>query len=209
MTGEIKISVRAYANQLHVDEKAVRKAISDGKIKKGYDVKTKKITASVATKEWGFLHKNPKPQRGVSKAKVIDKLKKKNTSKDRGDNKKNQEENQDNPEILNTDLGYLELISKIKLHPDLQYSEVVRRKEILSAATDRMKLEEMNGSLVRKDEVNKALYAIGDQLKKAILNLPNRITGDIRNAANETEARTLFDIELNQLLTNISALALP
>lgn len=203
MKGEVKISIRAYAKQIHVDEKAVRKAIEEGKIKKGFDKRTKKIIASIANNEWGFLHKNPKPQRGVSKAKVVEKLNKKNGG-DSGEN--NQSEKDD---FLDDDNSYHDLISKIKLNANLPYSEIVRRKEILAAANDRMKLEELNGLLVRKDEVNKALRAAGDQLKKELLNLPNRITEDIRTASNKVEAINIFTIELNQVLQNIASLGLP
>ncbi len=202
MTGEIKISIRAYAKQLNVDEKAVRKAIEKGKIKKGYDKRARKIIASHANKEWGFIHKNPKPQRGVSKAKVVEKLNKKNASQPGEDKPKEND-------FLDDDNTYHDLISKIKLNANLPYSEIVRRKEILAAANDRMKLEELNGLLVRKDEVNKALRAAGDQLKKELLNLPNRITEDIRTASNKVEAINIFTIELNQVLQNIASLGLP
>lgn len=208
--GEIKLSVRAYAKRIGVDESAVRKAIGnkDGgrgkKIIKGYDPKTKKIIPSIADKEWGFLHKNPKPQRGLSKAKVADKLNKKKLSK-QADNDDKPEEN---PEINDTDFNYEDLIKEIKIHPHLAYSEALRRKEIINIANDRMKLEEANGMLVRKDDVNKALYAIGDQLKKELLNLPNRITEDIRTANNKVEAMNIFTIELNQVLTQIASIGL-
>jgi hypothetical protein len=206
MTKEIQISIRAYAKQLNVDESAVRKAIKDGKIKGGHVKKTGKIIASVATKEWGFIHNHPKPQRGVSAAKAAEKMNKKklekNVDSDAGNTKKK-------PDFDDKDYTYQELIEKIKIHPDLQYSETLRRKEILAIASERMKLEEANGLLVKKVDVNKALFAVGDQIKKELLNLPNRITEDIRTADTKVEAINIFNMELNQVLTQISALALP
>jgi hypothetical protein len=209
MLGEVKISIRAYAKQIHVDEKAVRKAIGEGKIKKGFDKKTKKITASIANKEWGFQHFTPKPQRGVSSAKVAEKLQRKDVEKKSNIKSVTPGSSEEIPEILDIDFSYQELISKIKIHPELQYSEAIRRKEILAIANDRMKLEEANGLLLRKDDINKALYAVGDQLKKELLNLPNRITEDIRSAPTKVEAMNIFNLELNQVLTAISNLALP
>jgi hypothetical protein len=199
MTNEIKISIRAYAKQLHVDEKAVRKAIADGKIKKGFDKKTKKVIASIANKEWGFIHEVPKAQRGVSKAKVADKLnKKKAINKD-----DKSEENSDPDE---KDFSYTELIKEIKISPTLQYQEAIRRKEILAIAREKMELEELQGNLVRKADVEKALYAIGDQLKKSLLNIPARCMDDIIASPNKVEANNILTLEINQVLQSISQL---
>lgn len=205
MVNEIKISIRAYANSLKVDEKAVREAIKGGKIKNGYDIKTKKITASLADKEWGFVHKNPKPQRGVSKAKVVEKIGskaiEKKTKESLGSDKK-----EDNPEDFDTEnFTYSDLIERIKIHPSLTYSESVRRKEILGIALDKMKLEELQSLLVRKEDVDKALFAIGVELKKKLMNIAARCISDIRAAQNDIDATNILNFELQLVLTNIPA----
>lgn len=194
MKGEIQISIRAYARQLKIDEKAVRKAIDEGKIKRGFVKKTGKILASVADKEWGFVHKTPKPQRGLSKAKVAEKLKDNNDKPN----------SPDQPESQDEDFSYTDLLKLVKISPTLQYSEAIRRKEILAIAMDKMKIEEMQGLLVRRADVDKSLFAVADQLKKSLQNVPNRIIDDIIAAPNKVEAINILTAEINSVLKTFS-----
>ena len=213
MTNEIKISIRAYAKQLQVDESAVRGAIEDGKIKKGvvyvyrvFNGKRKrvpKIIASVATKEWGFVHQNPKPGPGLSHKAVADKLeKKKPDEKNTGINKIDGDLN----DLQEKNYSYNELIEAIKIHPALTYQEAIRRQSILQIAREKMELEEMQGTLVRKDTVEKLLFAIGDELKKKLLSIPARCLDDIRAAENKVLATNVLTFEINQVLDSIASL---
>lgn len=205
---ELQLSVRAYAKTLQVDEKAVRKAIEEGKIKKGYNKKIKKIIPSKADEEWGSLHKVAKPQRGVSKAKVAEKLElkktvekeKKATLKTNNDAKPPKGES-----ITEKSYSYSELIDSILITPDLEYSEAIRRKEILGIAGERMKLEEQQGILLRKTDVDKNLFAIGDMLKKGLLNIPNRCIDDIMAAPNKIEASNILIMEITTVLNQFSS----
>lgn len=200
MTGEIQISVRAYAKSIGVDESAVRKAIREGKINKGFIKSTKKIKPSIANKEWGFQHQQPRAQRGVSAAKAAEKMEQKALEKP---TKKSQKPFE-NEEITGKDLTYSELIEKIRIDPNLAYSEAVRRKEILNIAKEKMNLEEQQGTLVRRSDVDKALYAKGDELKKDLLNLPARIIDEMLSAPNKVEATNIFLLELNEILNKHS-----
>ncbi|MFL5742683.1 MAG: hypothetical protein ACJ75B_20850 [Flavisolibacter sp.] len=195
---ETPISVLAYAKLLQVDEKAVRKAIADGKIKKGYNKTKKKIIPSKADDEWGNVHKVPRPQRGVSKLKAAGKLEKQLSANGEVGlsalNKIGQEESFD----------YNELIDGIKLNPNLPYSEALRRKEILSIAHQRMQLELQQGILVKKADVDKALFAIGDMMKKALLNIPYRCIDDILAAANKIDAATILTMEIQSVLNHFA-----
>ena len=79
----LKISVRAYAATLGVDDKTIRKAIASGKIKKGVsyvtqvrkgiDVKVPVINKMLADAEYGHLHLGGEIKPGQK----IDKLRKK------------------------------------------------------------------------------------------------------------------------------------
>jgi hypothetical protein len=209
MNQEVKISIRAYAKQLNIDESAVRSAIKDGKIRKGVVViqrtvngKRKKvpmIIATVATKEWGFVHQHPRPQRGLSAHKVADKLEKKS-------NPGNSNNSEDPDDADTKEYSYSELIKEIKITPRLSYKEALLRKEILSTAREKMELEEKQGVLVKKADVDKALFAIGDELKKKLLSIPARCIQDIRAASNEVEANNILTIEITQSLHSISQL---
>jgi hypothetical protein len=203
-TKETPISIRAYAAQLNVNEKAVRKAIQEGKIKKGVQKSSGKILASKADQEWGYIHKVPKPGRGLSKAKVAEKLDaipvippKENLVKPiKTENKR--EETGENQEGMN--YSYTDLINSIHIYPELTYSEAIRRKEILGIAAERMKLEEQQGILVRKADVEKSLFAIGDTLKKSLLNIPARCIDDIMAAPNKIDASTILIMEIQSVL---------
>lgn len=210
MTKEVRISLRAYAKQLQVDESAIRSAIDAGKIKDGVEYyfktvngkkkKTPRIIPSIATKEWGFQHLTPKKQRGVSAMRAAEKLDKKSSLKktDISDEKL-----KDQSESVEKEYTYSELIDKIKITPDLKYSEAILRKEILATAREKMDLEEKQGILVRKAEVDKSLFAIGDELKKKLQSIPARCIPDIRSASNDTEATNILIFEINQALHSI------
>lgn len=206
--GEIQISIREYAKKIGVDEAAVRAAIVDGKIKKGvvshYRIVkgkkklVKKILASIATKEWGFIHETPRPQRGLSKAKVADKLAKKQSEKKddiHGESNDSEEK----------DYSYSQLIKETLITPQLTYQEAVRRKEILAIAKEKMELEEMQGILIKKADVDKALFTVGVEFKKALFNIPPRVINDIRAASTDVEASNILITELQMTLTHIPA----
>lgn len=213
MSSEIKISIRAYAKQLHVDESAVRSAITNGKIKKGvvyvFKVlngkrkKVPKIIASIATKEWGFVHESPKPQRGLSAARVADKLDLKNPPAKKTDSARKLEEEE---RFEEKDFTYSELIKEIKITPTLRYNEAIRRRAVLEIAREKMELEEKQGMLVRKGDVDKALFAIGDELKKKLLSIPARCLDEIRSASNKVLATNILIFEINQVLDSIASL---
>lgn len=196
---------------MNVDEKAVRQAIAQGKIKKGVDKKTGKIKPSIAIAEWGHLHETPKPQRGVSKAKAAQKMEtkkaqeqkplpeKKITIAKKEKEKKSSEEFPDEK-----DFSYEELIRCINIYPDLTYGEAIRRKEILNIASERMNLEQQQNLLVRKAEVEKALFAVGDMLKKSMFNIVARCIDDIMTAPNKVEAGNILTLEIASVFKQFS-----
>jgi hypothetical protein len=183
MKGEIPLSVRAYAKLLKVDEKAIRKAIETGKIKKGFNKQIKKIIPSIADKEYGNAAKVVKPKAGISKNVVAKKLDK-NTSTTLPKDKLPE----DLPDIDEADID------------GLPYSEALRRREITALKLDTLKLQEQEKVLIKKDIIDKVLYDHGSNFKKALLNIPSRVISDVRAAPNETEAIAILDLELNNVL---------
>lgn len=208
MTHETPISIRAYAKLLNVDEKAVRKAIDEGKIKKGFSKKIKKILPSKADVEWGNLHKVIKPQRGVSKAKVVEKLEKQASKKPDETSIEIQKTQPTKPKpdqnSEETDFSYEDLIAAIKLHPNTTYSEALRKNEILKIAEARMNLEEQRGMLVRKSDVEKSLFALGDMLKKSMFNIIPRCIDDIISAPNKVEAGNILSVEITAVFNSFA-----
>jgi hypothetical protein len=211
-----KISIRAYADHLGVDDKTIRKAIQSGKIKKGVSYKTQirkgidvqvpEINLEVADKEYGNLHKNDKVKPGQSKAKLIEKV----DGQDRGKrDKKNKEKSlqksadADYDEDDNMDIND-EIISSMVISKKMSYGEASRRREIIQLALDKKKLQELEGMLVRRDEIEKVLFSIGSELKKSLFNIPARITADVRAADNDVLAQSIITIELTQILNEFS-----
>lgn len=200
MRQENKVSIRAYARSLNVDDKAVRKAIDAGLIKKGYDATLKKIIPAKADKEWGFQHKVVKPRAGVSRAKAIEKMEQQKPSAPQQPTAtKTDPESEDIDKIL----------SDIKITSSMSAADAMKYREIIGVALDKKKLEEQEAILVRRDKVEKALFAVGNELKKALFNMPQRIVRDIMSCPNEVEAINIFNEELTILLNNYANLKLP
>ncbi len=208
------VSKNAYAKYLGVNEKAIRNAVNEGKIKKGWDADRQKIIKHIADKEYGFLHQVPKAGPGVSKAKLADKISpikkpdkvakvRKNEGESSDENlevRTSEEEGGDEAEKLDlTRLGADDL-QKLLIHPDMSYKEALTASIIIEAATKKRKLEELDDTLVRRDIVEKALFAFGSNLKKALMAIPARVTDDMMSAANKVEAINVLNEELTRVL---------
>src|SRR4051812_4181689 len=117
MVEEVKISVRAYAKELCVNESAIRRAIREGKINRGYDKLTKKIIRSIANKEYGNLKEIQTPQRGISKQRFAEKLNR--SARLKG------VEDIDSPGPFD----YSKLIDGISINATMDYKEIIQRRE--------------------------------------------------------------------------------
>jgi hypothetical protein len=206
---EVKISIRAYAAQINVDEKSIRKAISEGKIVKGYDAVAKKIIPRLANKEYGFKHVVPKSSPGISKVKLAEKL-------DTAIAKKQVTRNKVSPQTISNKAEALQalilnseedLISSIKITPDLAYAEATRLSMIMQLLLDKKKLEEMEDKLIRKEIVEKQLFAFGNELKKGLQAIPSRVADDILAAPNKVEVVNILSEEINNVLNAFARFA--
>ncbi len=212
MTNEvITISIRAYADTLKISDKAVRNAIKDGVIKKGvtYSTKMRKgveievpgIIQKIADKEFGFKHKTGKIMPGQNKVNKIVEQEKEPDKKSKEKSKTSPHDDADN-ENEPADLTEEDeaLISSMKVTASLKYAEATRRREIIALVMDKRKLQQLEGSLIRKEDVEKVLFLVGVDLKKALLNLPARITPAILGAVNEVESQNIITIEITNIL---------
>lgn len=219
------LSKNAYALYLGINEKAVRNAVAQGKIKKGFDTDKQKIIKHVADKEFGHLHKVVKPRAGVSKDKMAERLKseespKKNTQnsdksevktvalniskKSEGNIKKSELEHDNDDDfefLLDEGLTIEELIKKLTITSEMSYAEATRRREVIQLAVDRNKLEEQQGTLLRKSEMEKVLFSFGAQIKKSLLSIPSRVADDILHLESKVEIINILTTEINEMLT--------
>lgn len=242
------LSKNAYAKYLGIDEKAVRKAIESGKIKKGFDLVKKKIIKHLADKEFGFLHQLNRPKAGVSKQQTADSLKSEKKSElsvakksevrspkseveevdlDDGivavpdSNKRpkikkppaikqlNREPEDDEdlqiPNLVFNPRATDETVADlIQVTPYMEYKEALTKREIIGLALDKVKLQEQNKTLVRKDQVDAALYAFGAEIKKNILSIPQRCADELLHAESKVDVINILMKELNQALSALS-----
>lgn len=214
------LSKNAYAKYLGVNEKAIRNAVADGKIKKGWDVDRQKIIKHLADKEYGFLHVIPKVGPGVSQAKVIEKIqseekpdkvaKVRTESQLSSDVKKEirkSEQSLATAGILSAaelkDISKMEtsdLLKLLEISADMDYKAALTANIIIDAALKKKKLEEMEDVLVRRLVVESALYSFGSALKKDLLAIPSRVTDDIMLSANKVEGMTILLQEITAVL---------
>lgn len=217
----VTISIRKYAQKLNVDDKSVRNAIANGKIKKGVKyvpqvvkgkvVQVPQIIEAIADREYGDTKKVVKPAAGVSKAKVAEKLQKQKTQ-----NQKNKQETKsvspqddfasDEPPIDLENLSYEELLKKINIHDQLPYNEIIKRRELLGAVLDKLKTQKELGILVEKEVIDKKLFDIGNRLKTNLQNIPNRVVALIRSSPNDVDGSNILMEEINQVLEEIATL---
>lgn len=222
------MSKNAYAIYLGVSEKAIRNAVADGKIKKGWDADKQKIIKHLADKEYGFLHQAPKAGPGISKATLVkkltsekkhDKLSKTRTEfgvendKSERPNKIDQKSddladgNDDLTSEQIADISKLETSELLKLLPitaKMSYKDALTANEIIEAALKKKKLEELEDILIRRTVVESTLFAFGSQLRKALLAIPGRVTDDMITAANKVEALNVLTEELTNVLDQYS-----
>jgi len=211
MTMEVtKISVRAYAESLRISDKTVRNAIADGKIKKGVSYKIQmrngqevdvpEILKEIADKEWGFIYQTDKVKPGQNSVKIIEKQavsKQPNETKVQSDDLP--VDGDFNDEIDS------ELISTLSITKNMSFREATRRREVIAAALDKLKLQELESTLVKKSEVEKTLFAFGDEMKKELLNIPARCIDDIMAAKNKVEGINMLTVEIENVLNKLTS----
>jgi hypothetical protein len=164
------ISIREYARRRGCSDTSVHKAIREGKIVNGRVVDKDgkpKINPAIADVEWQSNH-NPAYERKTKRG----------------------------TQVFNADAG--------DLAPQQTGSDgqAVRNEQTLAAAKRaqavyKAKLSELEfkkkaGQLVNKDEVYKALFAAGQELRQSIMAIPDRTIDNILAARSRNEAHNLL-----------------
>lgn len=105
---------------------------------------------------------------------------------------------------FNPNASLQDVIKLIQVTPYLSYADALTKREIVGLAMDKIKLEELDGLLVRKTEVERNLFTIGDRLKKALLAIPVRCADELLNATNNVEAVNIMTEEINLVLNTFA-----
>lgn len=201
------LSYRAFAATINVDESAVRRAIREGKFCKGVNIIAKKIDTDLAYADsWVIKASVIKPQSGVSRKKAIEKLDAVNeqpsaTAKQTiADTEHTKAFKQQLEDKINTAKAEGVLIADLRVFADTPMAEAMRINELFSAEMARLKLEELEKTLVKKSEVEKVLFAFGSQLKKAIQKLPENVVDNVMAAENKVAAIHIMKVAINEIL---------
>jgi hypothetical protein len=104
--------------------------------------------------------------------------------------------------FLDENVSTEELLARLKLTPGMKASEAMRINLIIDAAVNKKKLEETEGKLVSREKVEKAFFAIGVELKKALFNMPQKVVRRIKDTGTEVEGIAILADAITQILSD-------
>lgn len=150
---------------------AIKKAVDEGRISKGWDPVQKKIIPELADKEYGLFH------RKTNISKIL----------------------QDNEEL--TGRQQIPGTKKtLQLNEDSTTPEAKRVGAIISTQLLALELQEKKGVLVKKDAVYKELFAYGQQIRTSIQSIPDRVIDNILASKSRAEAHNILTNALQETL---------
>ena len=86
---------------------------------------------------------------------------------------------------------------------DIDYAEARRRNELAKAKLGELQLAELQGELVRADEIAKAAYNKGKMIKDSLLNIPDRIAPIVAAESNLDLVHKSLTLEIRQTIQDI------
>ncbi len=183
------ISQRAYALQRGCSHKAVQKAIATGKIVKGLvkDGAHFKVLPEIADAEWAAAldpNRVRKLSGGQTSAEMLGvKLEPKEPPPLKPPPDIDPEEQETGPAVAGNSLA-----------------DIRKKQAQVNLHLKAMELKVKNGQLVDKLQVHQALYAVGQEVKAAILAVPDRTIDLILAAGSRNEAHTMLTTALTTAL---------
>ena len=185
-----RISQREYARRLGISNELVSRAVKCGQIKKGWDKEAAKIIVEHANVEWGAMYLKTDVNKILKQPIGEDDAPE--ASHGAGEHAFEHAE----VETSNTD--------NLRLHDGTSFAEAKRIREIVEAQLASLELKEKKGDLVRKENVYKELFSFGQQLRVALLAIPDRNIDLILSASNRAEAHQLLTGEIHGVLEEIT-----
>lgn len=197
-----KVSQREYARRLGVSNEAVRKAVIDGRITKGWDKKEGKIIVEKANEEWGNIHIQVAKEGAHSQNEAIARVQALTYQQQPTKPAKPRFEDPEDTEI--TAFGELEQYNSLRVASDAQFAEALRVEKIAKARQEIIKLQELTGSLVNKTEVYKQLFGFGQSVRQAVLAVPDRCIDEVIAQTTRAEAHQILIKYLHEALEKIT-----
>lgn len=84
------------------------------------------------------------------------------------------------------------------------YSMARASKETYAAKTAQVKYEKLTGSLLERDDVERAAKIVGGNLRNSLLNLPNKLAPIVAAETDVIKVKHLLDQEIKSLLKALS-----
>lgn len=193
------LSVSGYAKKRDCDEKAVRKAIESGKIKKGAIKQPNgsyKIDEDIANAEW-IKNFNPDKYRSP---KLLDGLGKAKREKDKA------EANAISKELVKQKVILPANEEDEPIEDDQGLVEATRHYKILQVRELQISIAEKQKSLVRADLVYKQLFGLGQEIRAALDSFPDRVVDAVMAAESRTEGYKILKTEIIQIQSRLSKL---
>ena len=205
------LSGRQVAELLNINESALRRAWRESKYTEsdGYDPISKKFKWPMFSECAYAQSVGPiKAKRGVSRAKAIEKLNaaESNSKKGvKGTSKQDSTSNTVDVSSIDVDNATAEqILSNIKITEKTDMKEAMRLREVFGALLDKNKLQEQERILVKRADVEKALFDYGMEIKKALITIPERVTADMRAAPTDVDALNILKLEIINVLSIFS-----
>lgn len=200
-----RMSQSDYAKHLDISKEAVRKAIAAGKIKKGWDAKTKKIIVEKANEEWGNIHLEKKLISQEAEAAAIKRVREFAPPTPQAEPTKQRpakpEDVLDNNEF--DDMPDEKFVSVV-ITDQTSLPISVRIEAAAKAKLKQIEVRRTLEELVDKKEVYKVLFAIGQGVRQAVLAVPDRSIDEVLAAPNRAEAHQRLTSALHEALTKLS-----
>lgn len=201
------VSIREFSRMVGVSDTAVRKAIAAGYIVNGViglDTKRPKIDVAVASAEWGKPVVND-PEPGPQKP-AVPPIPKRAPKRDPKPSVVPTEDDDDEDSDDDDIEGLVEGAGAdpANLGDLTSMVEAKRVEAVLKAKKLKIQIAEMEGSLVNKEAVYKKLFDKGQQVRAAIMSIPDRITANLLACKSVVEANNLLTDELMNALEKLS-----
>jgi phage terminase Nu1 subunit (DNA packaging protein) len=185
-----RISQREYARRLGISNELVSRAVKNGHIKKGWDKEAGKIIVEHANVEWGAMYMKTDVTQVLAQP-VADE-----PDNEQGEADYVEDQGGGVPQEVNN--------NNLKLTERTSFAEAKRVREIIEAQLAALELKEKKGELVSKAQVEKQLFAFGQQIRVSILIIPDRIIDNLLAATNRAEAHKILTDELHAALETLA-----
>lgn len=189
------IAVSAFARMVHVDESTVREYIRSGRFSakavKPNEKGINKMVGSVALREWkafgGGLEKasklQPKPKPGNPKKEP--EKSGLNSGESEGKAPEEDEEGESEPGVPN--------INKSKA-----------RTEFYKSQSAELEYKELLGDLIRKKDVEEQLFEFGNEVKKALMSVPDLVVDKVMATKSRAIAHECIRAAIEEVLLKLT-----